>query len=160
MRGQTTTRTCGLHSQYNERSGCKHFYDHSHIHFGVWFGMHFKHSCSLLAVPVTIVIDFLYQITFFVALIVIDERRIKNNRRDCCVCITANNDNISEQEPNNGDVNNGDVNDDDSDQQQEQTETLSYRAMTWYAKQLLRPWVQALVILGLCGLSSLFCQQW
>jgi len=34
----------------------------------------------------TILIDFFYQVTFFVGLIVLDERRIKDNRRDCCLC--------------------------------------------------------------------------
>ena len=37
----------------------------------------------------TLIIDFLYQITFFVALIVLDERRIQANRREClrcCIC--------------------------------------------------------------------------
>ena len=34
----------------------------------------------------TILIDFFYQVTFFIALIVLDERRIKDNRRDCCFC--------------------------------------------------------------------------
>jgi len=37
----------------------------------------------------TIIIDFLYQITFFVSLIVLDERRIKANKIDCCICITS-----------------------------------------------------------------------
>lgn len=48
----------------------------------------------------TILIDFFYQITFFVALLVLDERRIQQNRRDCCVCITAakNDDETSEAE--------------------------------------------------------------
>jgi predicted RND superfamily exporter protein len=40
----------------------------------------------LYACP-SIVIDFAYQITFFIALLVIDERRIQANRRDCCFCI-------------------------------------------------------------------------
>ena len=52
----------------------------------------------LYAFP-TIIIDFFYQITFFVALLVLDERRIQENRRDCCVCITAvNTDDESDDE--------------------------------------------------------------
>lgn len=35
-------------------------------------------------------IDYIFQITFFVALIVIDQRRVDDNRRDCCVCIKGN----------------------------------------------------------------------
>lgn len=37
----------------------------------------------------TIFIDFVFQITFFVAVVVLDEKRIKDNRRDCCVWITV-----------------------------------------------------------------------
>lgn len=40
----------------------------------------------LYAFP-TILIDFIYQITFFVALLVLDEQRILDNRMDCCTCI-------------------------------------------------------------------------
>lgn len=35
---------------------------------------------------VTITIDFIYQITFFVSLVVLDERRIKAGRSDCLIC--------------------------------------------------------------------------
>lgn len=34
----------------------------------------------------TIAIDFLFQVTFFVALIVLDQKRVDDNRRDCCFC--------------------------------------------------------------------------
>lgn len=37
----------------------------------------------------TIIIDFIFQVTFFVALIVIDQRRVEANRRDYCFCCTA-----------------------------------------------------------------------
>ncbi|CAB9500204.1 Pick C1-like protein 1 [Seminavis robusta] len=37
----------------------------------------------------TIFIDYVYQITFFVAILVLDEERIKANRRDCCICFTV-----------------------------------------------------------------------
>ena len=42
----------------------------------------------LYAFP-TILIDFIYQVTFFVALIAIDERRVRENRRDCCFWCTV-----------------------------------------------------------------------
>jgi predicted RND superfamily exporter protein len=42
----------------------------------------------LYAMPL-IGIVFFYTITFFVALIVLDERRIQQNRRDCCVCLSG-----------------------------------------------------------------------
>lgn len=37
----------------------------------------------------TIAIVFVYQLTFFVACIVLDERRVMQNRRDCCTWITV-----------------------------------------------------------------------
>eukprot|EP00980_Cylindrotheca_fusiformis_P024439 scaffold11923_cov100-Cylindrotheca_fusiformis.AAC.3 len=37
----------------------------------------------------TIALDFVYQITFFVALIVLDERRVAKRKRDCCTCFAA-----------------------------------------------------------------------
>lgn len=45
------------------------------------------------ALPI-IFIDFIFQITFFIALLVLDERRIKARRRDCSFCIS-----ISKEEP-------------------------------------------------------------
>jgi len=36
-----------------------------------------------------VVIDFLYQVTFFIAVLVIDERRVEDNRIDCCFCYYA-----------------------------------------------------------------------
>lgn len=42
----------------------------------------------LYAFP-TIIIDFIFQITFFVALLTLDERRIQQNRYDCCTCFSA-----------------------------------------------------------------------
>ena len=35
-----------------------------------------------------ITIDFFYQVTYFVAWLVLDEQRIQANRRDCCFCFT------------------------------------------------------------------------
>ena len=37
----------------------------------------------------TIMIDFIYQVTFFVALLILDERRIQANRQDCCFWVTV-----------------------------------------------------------------------
>lgn len=42
----------------------------------------------LYAMPV-ITIVFLYTMTFFVALVALDENRIRQNRRDCCVCFSG-----------------------------------------------------------------------
>jgi len=38
----------------------------------------------------TIIFDFLYQITLFIAMLVIDENRIRAKRRDMCICFTYN----------------------------------------------------------------------
>lgn len=43
--------------------------------------------CSY-AVPLILLV-FLYTLTFFVALIVLDEQRIKSGRFDCCVCVSS-----------------------------------------------------------------------
>jgi len=42
------------------------------------------YTFAIKAFP-TIVIDFIYQITFFISLVVLDERRIAANRRDICI---------------------------------------------------------------------------
>lgn len=44
----------------------------------------------LYAFP-TIIIVYLYQLTFFTACVVLDEQRINDRRRDCCFCISAKN---------------------------------------------------------------------
>ena len=49
-----------------------------------------------------VLIDFLYQLTFFVALISINERRIYDCRRDCCICFKQpllNQHDIHQEEP-------------------------------------------------------------
>lgn len=43
----------------------------------------------------TIVLVLLYQVTFFVACIVLDEQRMKQNRRDCCFCVSVNGESTS-----------------------------------------------------------------
>lgn len=50
---------------------------------GVFSNIPAVRDVCLYAAP-TIVIDFIYQITFFIALIVLDEQRIKANRKDIC----------------------------------------------------------------------------
>jgi len=42
-----------------------------------------------LYAAITISIDFLYQITFFSALMILDERRMKQRRKDFCICYIA-----------------------------------------------------------------------
>jgi len=85
----------------------------------------------LYAAP-TIVLVLLYQLTFFVACIILDERRIVARRRDCCLCFKVN---VLE----------------------EYVDKVSRadRAMEWYAKHLLRPWVKVVVVLAAATLFGL-----
>ena len=93
----------------------------------------------LYAFP-TILFVFLYQLTFFVACIVIDERRIMARRKDpllCCLPVSG-----SENE------------------QTVDKENIVDRWMEAYARQLVRPWVRVFVVcafgvlLGCCLLSA------
>jgi len=75
----------------------------------------------------TIFIDFIYQTTFFVALIVLDERRVEAKKRDCFTCLKA---------PSNG-----------TEEQDEAPEgTIVDRFMTWYSDILMIPVVKVLVL--------------
>lgn len=101
---------------------------------------------NLYAFP-CIVIDYFFQITFFVALIVLDERRIQANRMDCCcISMKGNNQKI-----------------DDWDNRlmmptilNEQQKPIQERVMGWYAKQLLRPWVKVTVVITFVAYAA-FC---
>jgi len=76
------------------------------------------------AIP-TLFLDFFFQITFFIALIVIDERRIIDKRRDCLVCMrvkTSHNENDTEAEDSLG------------------------KFMRRYANFLMKTWVKVLVL--------------
>jgi predicted RND superfamily exporter protein len=92
----------------------------------------------LYAFPAIIFI-FIYQLTFFVALIALDQRRMQQNRLDCCVCFTSKTTNEAE----------GEVNEISS------LEQCANQAMEWYAKHLLRPWVKAVTLLGFVVFSGL-----
>jgi hypothetical protein len=95
----------------------------------------------LYAFP-TIIIDFIYQITFFVALVVVDEKRVQDNRRDWLVCVKVNPRPEDEQ----------------GAQEDHGTEDLSIpaidRFMVWYARQLERTWIKVVVILAFTGLFA------
>lgn len=97
---------------------------------------------NLYAFP-TICIDFLFQITFFVALVVLDERRVQANRVDCCICAKVNNR----------------VEDWETDMPAaplQRTKTLPERFMGCYARQLQRPLVKIAVIAVFLAYAS-FC---
>ena len=87
----------------------------------------------LYAFP-TIFIDFMYQLTFFVALIIIDERRVADKRRDWLVCSTVQS------------------RVDSDETEREPKESAFDRFMGWFADQLFIPWVKALVLVAFAAL--------
>jgi len=101
----------------------------------------------LYAFP-TIIFIYIYQLTFFVACIVLDERRIQQNKRDCCFCITVEtSDEPEEDEDNNN--NNASA-----------SAPMMDRMMLSYAEFLLKPVTKVFVILAftvlvvVCALSA------
>lgn len=93
----------------------------------------------------TVIVDFVYQITFYVALIVVDERRIQDNRRDCLMCCKARSEPIKQ----------------DAEAQTHVADQL----MVKYADFLLQRPVKIMVLvlfpilLGLCTWSMLLLEQ-
>jgi predicted RND superfamily exporter protein len=97
----------------------------------------------LYAFP-TVMCVYIYQLTFFVACIVLDERRIQQHRHDCCTWINVDDDG-----------------EDDDDEQEEQTEDTSTtisgiteKYILLYADILLRPRVKTIVVLLFTGLAA------
>lgn len=110
----------------------------------------------------TVGVDFIYQITFFISLVAIDDARMKARRRDCCVCLKVRSSNKEDRDDT-----------DDDDRQEESSDNLdaaphapnekltfsfqtkpdsvqlhfSRRIMSWYADKLLQPGVKAVVLL-------------
>jgi Niemann-Pick C1 protein len=81
----------------------------------------------------TIFIDFIYQTTFFVALIVLDEERVEAKKRDCFTCLKA--------------PERADGQDDEVPQ-----ETIADRFMAWYSDILMKPAVKVLVLAVFFGI--------
>jgi Niemann-Pick C1 protein len=88
----------------------------------------------LYAVP-TIVLILGFQLTFFVACMILDERRVKANNRDALRCITCKKNSVCPVD------------------EEHQLGPLD-RFMEWYAPKLLLPWVQVLVILSFCAILA------
>jgi len=88
----------------------------------------------------TIMIDFLFQISFFVAIIVIDQKRIEDNRRDCCFCCKA------------VDVSEASVRDLGGHPERH----FADRIMAKYASFLLKPVVKWIVIILFATMLGLF----
>lgn len=96
----------------------------------------------------TILIDFVYQITFFVALIVMDEHRIEANRCDCLFCIKVRTNQSDEESGSN------------EDGTKQQKPHIADELMHKYADWLLKRPVKIVVLLsfptllGLCSWST------
>jgi predicted RND superfamily exporter protein len=91
----------------------------------------------------TILFVYIYQVTFFVACIVLDERRVQQKRRDCCTCITVVDAGEEEEERERQEGPSG-----------RSGEHLTERFMGWYAERLLHPWVKLAVV---AAFTALFC---
>lgn len=95
----------------------------------------------LYAFP-TILLVYLYQATFFIAWIVLDDRRIKQKHRDCCWCISVVE--ASEESEQEGQ--------EESRSGPKVQTSVTEQFMLKYAEHLLRPWVKATVVLAFTAL--------
>jgi len=87
----------------------------------------------------TIILVFLYQLTFFVACMILDENRIRARRRDCCCCfrsVAAVQDERQEGEP------------------EQPRGHFVDNIMSRYARILLRPTSKVLVTIGFMALTG------
>ncbi|CAB9499475.1 Pick C1-like protein 1 [Seminavis robusta] len=91
----------------------------------------------LYAFP-TIIILYLYQITFFVAILSLDQRRINANRVDVIICCT--------RQPRRGQVTKLDK-DKTKAEYSDHAKHFADRIMTWYAHRLLQPGAKAMVVI-------------
>jgi predicted RND superfamily exporter protein len=83
------------------------------------------------AVP-TMVFILLFQLTFFISCMVLDDRRIQKGNRDCFRCCSRTK----------------------ADNEAVQEESIADRFMGWYAEKLLQPWVKVFVILAFIGIAA------
>lgn len=81
----------------------------------------------------TIFIDFIYQTTFFIALIVLDERRVEQKKRDCIPCLAA-----PER--------------DEGEEDEVPEGTIVDRFMVWYSNVLMKPVVKVVVLVIFFGI--------
>jgi len=92
----------------------------------------------------TVAIDFIYQITLFVAILVYDDRRMKAGRYDCLVCVKAS------EPPFDGDTCHGSEDDDNETPPSSSTikdePPLTQRLMSRYADLLLHPISKVVVL--------------
>lgn len=122
----------------------------------------------------TVMIDGFFQVSFFVSLIVLDERRIQANRMDCCPCILFSATNSAIASGGSTDSSESSSSSADSKQSNKKSSSASSEAtkqdvrkggegnnvqqpwstqlMGWYADQLLRPNVKKGVLVAFAGL--------
>lgn len=125
-------------------------------------------SCYAMA---TVLVDFLYQITFFVALIVLDQRRIDANRRDCFLCVVdfgCEDDEDSDVQTEALSNSSGDEEDNQSEatssphgkgwnkrnKPDDETNNVFVRFMNAYGNFILRPTVKVLVLIGFAAMAA------
>jgi len=80
----------------------------------------------------TVMIDFIYQLSFFVAVLAFDDRRMNANRIDCCICFKAKveDETLAEAEETN-----------------ERAPAFTTKMMLWYSDILLKPATKVLVFI-------------
>ena len=115
----------------------------------------------------TMVTVFFFSITFFVALIALDEKRIQENRRDCFVCFAGPSkamddetmENSIEEVPSCSKEDSG-VEKKSEEQVEAESNNLVVRFMDSYSNFLMKPYVKALVLVvavafaGFCAYST------
>lgn len=93
---------------------------------------------------------FIYQITFFVACIALDERRIHSHRRDCLTCLPSPLEELTVDEEGQDD----NTKSPDHNHARERQDSAVDRVMEAYAEFLLKPWVKAAVFVGFIALNA------
>ena len=88
----------------------------------------------------TVVIVYIYQLTFFIACVVLDERRIEAKRQDCCCCLGVRNRNDDEGAARTTDA-------------QENGHAVD-RLMGKFARFLLKPSVKVIVTIFFLALAA------
>ena len=94
----------------------------------------------------TVVIVYIYQLTFFTACVVLDERRIEANRQDCCCCLA-----VREGEHEDGD---GDENSATENAAPVEIGHATDRLMGRFARVLLKPHVKVIVTIFFLALAA------
>lgn len=93
----------------------------------------------------TIFVDFVWQISLFVALLVLDEERIQAKRRGCCVCFKATPSEASEAEQ---------EQEQHSNENQFSKPSFVDRLMVWYSDRLLHPAMKIVVLISFTALFA------